>query len=158
MAAAGAGNVESMRLLLNKGAAVNAKTEAGSTPLMDAVRSRNLRAVQLLVERGADVNAATKRNGTALAVAASWGAADIAGLLLDKGARVDTKDDRGYTPLMYAAYSESMPDQVVRMLLAKGADPKATGEGETALTLASKRGETEVVRLLKEAEGGNHVQ
>ena len=158
MAAAGAGNVESMRLLLDKGAAANARTEAGSTALMDAVRSKNLQAVQLLLDRGADVNAATKRNSTALAVAASWGSEDIAKLLLEKGARVDTKDDRGYTPLMYAAYSESMSDQVVRMLLAKGADLKATGEGETALTLASKRGETAVLRLLKEAEGRSHVQ
>jgi ankyrin repeat protein len=52
--------------------------------------------------------------------------------------------------LMYAAYSEAMPVEVVRLLLAKGADRNATGEGETAISLASKRGDTEIVRLLKE--------
>jgi len=51
---------------------------------------------------------------------------------------------------MYACYSESMPVEVVRLLLAKGADRKVTGEGETPLSLASKRGQTEIVRLLKE--------
>jgi len=52
---------------------------------------------------------------------------------------------------MYAAYAESMNTEVVRLLLAKGADRSATGEGETALSLASKRGDTEIVRLLTQA-------
>ena len=51
---------------------------------------------------------------------------------------------------MYAAYSEAMPVEVVRLLLASGADRKVTGEGETALSLARKRGQTEIVRLLQE--------
>ncbi len=59
-------------------------------------------------------------------------------------------DYRGYSPLMYSAYSEAMPVEVVRLLLAKGADRSATGEGETAMTLAAKRGNTEIVRLLQE--------
>ncbi len=148
MNAAAAGSVESLRLLLAKGAKANVTMESGSTALLDAARSRNFAAVKLLIEHGADVNARTKRGASALDIAASWGSRDIVKLLLDKGARVDTQDDRGYTPLMYAAYSESMQAEVVKMLLAKGADVKATGEGETALSLAAKRGDTEIVRLL----------
>jgi ankyrin repeat protein len=106
--------------------------------------------VKFLIEQGADVNARTKRGGSALDIAASWGSVEIVKMLLEKGARVDTQDDRGYTPLMYAAYAESMNTEVVRLLLAKGADRSATGEGETALSLASKRGDTEIVRMLKE--------
>jgi ankyrin repeat protein len=150
MAAASAGNTEAMRLLIAKGAKVNASMGSGSTAIINAAASRNLSAVQFLIEQGADVNSRTKRGGTALDIAASWGSVEIAKLLLAKGARVDTQDDRGYTPLMYAAYSEAMPVEVVRLLLAKGADRNATGEGETAISLASKRGDTEIVRLLKE--------
>jgi hypothetical protein len=61
---------------------------------------------------------------------------------------VNVQDERGYSPLMYAAYSERMPAGIVRMLLAKGADTKVTGEDETPQTLASKRGDNEVARLL----------
>ena len=43
---------------------------------------------------------------------------------------------------------EAMPAGIVRTLLAKGADTSITGEGETALSLASKRGDNEVARLL----------
>jgi ankyrin repeat protein len=150
MAAASAGNTEAMRLLIAKGAKVNASMGSGSTAIINAAASRNLSAVQFLIEQGADVNSRTKRGGTALDIAASWGSVEIVKLLLAKGARVDTQDDRGYTPLMYAAYSEAMPVEVVRLLLAKGADRNATGEGETAISLASKRGDTEIVRLLKE--------
>jgi ankyrin repeat protein/mono/diheme cytochrome c family protein len=149
MNAAAAGSVESMRLLLAKGAKPNLAMESGSAALLDAARSRNLAAVKLLIDHGADVNLRSKRGATALDIAASWGATDIVKLLLDKGARVDTQDDRGYTPLMYAAYSESMPVEIVKLLLAKGADKRATGEGETALSLAVKRGDTEISRLLR---------
>ena len=62
--------------------------------------------------------------------------------------QVNVRDERGYSPLMYAAYSEAMPAGIVRTLLAKGADTSITGEGETALSLASKRGDNEVARLL----------
>lgn len=149
MAAAGTGSIESMRLLIARGARVNGAMESGGTPLLDAARSRNPAAVRFLIEQGADVNVRTKRGGSALDIAASWGSVEIVRMLLEKGARVDTRDDRGYSPLMYAAYSESMAADVVRMLLAKGADRKVTGEGETALSLAMKRGGTEIVRLLK---------
>jgi ankyrin repeat protein len=150
MAASTAGNTEAMRLLIAKGAKVNASMGSGSTAIINAAASRNLSAVQFLIDQGADVNSRTKRGATALDIAASWGSVEIVKLLLAKGARVDTQDDRGYTPLMYAAYSEAMPVEVVRLLLAKGADRNATGEGETAFSLASKRGDTEIVRLLKE--------
>jgi ankyrin repeat protein len=150
MAASTAGNTEAMRLLIAKGAKVNASMGSGSTAIINAAASRNLSAVQFLIDQGADVNSRTKRGATALDIAASWGSVEIVKLLLAKGARADTQDDRGYTPLMYAAYSEAMPVEVVRLLLAKGADRNATGEGETAISLASKRGDTEIVRLLKE--------
>lgn len=148
MTASGRGNVEAMQLLLEKKADVNARSGTGATALMGAAGSRDPRAVQLLLEKGAEVNALTKRHESALANAATAGVEECVKLLLNKGAQVNVPDDRGYSPLMYAAASESMNAGIVKMLLAKGADPNSTGEGETARTLAAKRGDTEVARLL----------
>ncbi|MBI1788027.1 MAG: ankyrin repeat domain-containing protein [Acidobacteria bacterium] len=148
MAASGGGDVAAMKLLLDKGANVKAVSGAGSSALMDAATSRNPEAVRLLLDHGADVNAKTKRNQTALSAAAMQGAEATVKLLLDRGAQVNVRDEREYSPLMYAAYSESMPAGIVRMLLAKGADTKVSGEGETPQSLAAKRGDNEVARLL----------
>ena len=148
MAAAGAGELPMVQLLLERKANSEAAMGTGSTALFDAARSRNLAVVRSLLDAGADVNTATKRRETVLAVAAMQGSEDIVNLLLERGAEVNVRDERGYSPLMYAAYSEAMPAGIVRTLLAKGADRSITGEGETALSLASKRGDNEVARLL----------
>jgi ankyrin repeat protein len=70
-------------------------------------------------------------------------------LLLDKGANVNVKENRnGATPLIVAAFEGNK--EVIEQLLAKGADIDAKdNEGNTALSLASARGHTAVVELLK---------
>jgi ankyrin repeat protein len=148
MAAAGRGNVEAMRLLIDKGADVNAKSAAGGTALMSAAGAGSLEGVKLLLQKGADSNVVTKRNQTALADAATAGDQEAVKLLLESGAKVDVQDDRGYTALLYAAGSDAMPAGIVKMLLAKKANPELRGDGETAGMLAVKRGDTEVARLL----------
>ncbi|HEX2523362.1 MAG TPA: ankyrin repeat domain-containing protein, partial [Terriglobia bacterium] len=148
MAAAGNGELAMVRLLLERKANPKAAMGNGSNALFDAARSRSVPVVRSLLEAGADVNAETKRRETVLGVAAMQGSEEIVNLLLERGAQVNVRDERGYSPLMYAAYSEAMPAGIVRSLLAKGADTNITGEGETALSLASKRGDNEVARLL----------
>jgi ankyrin repeat protein len=148
MAAAARGATDAMILMIGKGADVNARNGAGATALMGAAFSGVAGAVQLLLDKGADPNAANKRGETPLASAATAGVEESVKLLLDNGAKVNVPDDRGYSALMYAAGSDAMPAAIVKLLLAKGADPNCTGEGETARTLAAKRGDTEVARLL----------
>lgn len=149
-------SIATVRALLAKGADPDARSATGATPLM-AAAFESTEAVALLVARGADVNARTKRGETALANAANRGNLNSAKLLLDKGADVNASDDRGYTPLMHAAYCDNAPVELIRLLLAKGADVSVKGEGETALSLAVKRGETETTRLLREAQKGSPV-
>lgn len=63
--------------------------------------------------------------------------------LLTAGAAVDTPDEAGWTPLMWSidmAQAWGEPLEVVRLLLAAGADPNATtAAGETVLMRASER-------------------
>lgn len=144
-------SLESAQLLLAKGAHPDARTETGASALMTAASS-SPRAVALLVGLGVDVNARNKRGDSALANAANVGDLESVKLLLDKGADVNSVDYRGYTPLMHAAYCDRAGAELIRLLLSKGANVNAKGEGETPLTLAAKRGETEVTRLLREAQ------
>jgi ankyrin repeat protein len=146
--AAGRGDVDAMRLLIAKKANINHQSGTGGNALMAAANSRNPRAVALLLELGADPNVTTKKKETALQNAATAGDEQSVQMLLAKGANANLADDRGYTPLMYAAASETMNANVVKLLLAKNADVNATGEGQTPRTLAAKRGDTEVARLL----------
>jgi hypothetical protein len=111
-----------------------------------------VQAVRLLLEKGADPNVKTKKNETALAYAATAGVEETVKLLLDRDVDVNVRDIRGYSALVYAAGSDAVPAGIVRMLLAKGADVKAEGDGETASVLAAKRGDTEVARLLQAPE------
>jgi ankyrin repeat protein len=149
MVAAARGDADAVGLLLAAAADVNAKNSAGDTALMLAATVGDARAVALLLERGADARIRTKRNETALGNAATSGSADVVRMLLNRGAEVNVQNIRGFSPLMLAANSESSPAAVVKLLLAKGANTAYTGDyGETARDLASKRGETEVSRLL----------
>jgi len=146
-----AASLESTKILLAKGADPNAKSETGGTALMGAV-SRSPQAAALLIERGADVTARTKRGDTALANAANRGNLDTVKLLVAKGADVNTVDYRGYTPLMQAAYCDEASPELIQFLLGKGAHVNVTGEGETPLTLAAKRGDTAITGILRGAE------
>jgi len=150
--AASLGNLEAMRLLIDRKADVKARNAAGGTALMEAAQTGRPQAVRLLLENGADPNIRTKKNESALAYAATAGNAETVKMLLDRGAEVNVQDIRGYSPLLYAAGSDSMPSGVVKMLLAKGADLAAKGDGETAAMLAAKRGDSEVARLLGVSE------
>ena len=145
-----------MQLLLAGKAKANEVNGNGSTALFGAVNSGNIAAVRLLLDAGLDVNHKTKRQATVLDTAAMQGSEEIVKLLLAKGAEVNKQDYRGYSPLMYAAYSEVAPAGIVKLLLAKGADTKVSGEGETPQSLAAKRGDNEVARLLGVSEAIRH--
>jgi ankyrin repeat protein len=141
-------SVEAMRLLIEKGADVNTKSAANFTALMFASQAGDAAAVKLLLAKGADANVRSKRNETALAEAATTGNAEIVKALIDKHVDVDVQDIRGYSALLYAAGSDALPAEVVKMLMANGANPEFKGDGETARMLAAKRGATDVARLL----------
>ena len=64
MNAAAFGSIETMRLLLDKGADVNARSTARATALMWA--ATDLSKVRLLIDRGADVNAVSESGRIAL--------------------------------------------------------------------------------------------
>ena len=147
MIAATAGEIDTVRALIAKGANVNAKNAFGSTALMGAAAGDHREVVQLLVENGASVNSTNRNGSTALMFAARNGYIEVVDFLASKGATLNTPDALGQTPLMYAV--QGGQTEVAQFLLKKGADTKArTRDGQTALTLAQARGWKNVVLLL----------
>jgi hypothetical protein len=86
IAAASAGQPDTVRSLLAQGAGINATAADGRTALIAAVQNNQIEVVQALISAGADLNRATRFTGTALNVAENRGEAKIAALLLASGA------------------------------------------------------------------------
>src|SRR5215468_7428486 len=117
------GDIRQIRLLLDKGASPNARDAAGNTPLMLAAVYGDVQAVRLLLDRGAEVNATNAAGATPLLRAAHNFEKTRA--LVDAGAEVNVRSALGNTPLMLAARPANS-HRTVRILLAHGADAKAT--------------------------------
>jgi hypothetical protein len=81
------GDVAQAATLLDQGAVIDARDEAGRTPLMLAVTDDRVEIVRLLLARGADPNAADNAGHTPLQQATKRNLQDVAALLEQAGAR-----------------------------------------------------------------------
>ena len=116
---------EVAQALIAKKADVNATNEFGVSPLTEAARLSNARLVKMLLDAGAKVDSANPDGETALMMAISGGDVSIVQMLVNAGANVNTIEEfHRQTPLMYAAASNRNAAQMVKILLAKGADVK----------------------------------
>lgn len=90
-----------VRVLLNRGAAVNALSENAlkNTALHAAAAGKAMEAANLLIIHGADVNARQHGGWTPLHAAAQSGAADFARLLIDNGADVNVRAENQQRPI-----------------------------------------------------------
>ena len=78
-----------LRILLNGGASTDVRNAAGSTPILEAIRSKNAAVVGALLDHGVDTNLASTTDGTTpLFLALRQGNIPLAETLLDKGAGV----------------------------------------------------------------------
>lgn len=125
----------------------------GETPLMMAALRGQAEWAGRLIDRGARLDGVDKgeRPGwTALHYAAAGPDARTVALLLARGARVDVRAPNGTTPLMMAA--QYGPEDAVRQLLEKGADPRLKNDqGLTAANFAVKGGREALATQLQAA-------
>lgn len=131
MNAAPAGNLEAIKLLLSKGASVNAANTAGGKVPRGEVALKHLTPLMLTVP-----------SGTPAAVKA----------LLDAGADVKLRDVRGMTALMLAAASDRQSMEVIKMLIAAGSDVNAKdNNGESVMDWARKNPNPVMTAMLEAA-------
>ena len=151
--AARSNDVESARILIEAGADVNQTTGYGWSPLLVATQNRNYKLATFLLEKGADPNLANKggwvplylatdnrniENGDYPVPKADMDHLEFIKTLLDKGADVNARvkdstetrtvftnqwlDENGATAFLRASQSGDL--DLMRLLLARGADPK----------------------------------
>jgi ankyrin repeat protein len=141
MQAALYGNAATVRRLLDLGADVNARNDAGASALLWAVD--DLPITRALLDRGADPNVISADGRTPLAVAAGrTGAGPIVTLLIDRGAKLERQG------LLVPAADAGDAD-TIRLLLERGVD---TGTLPNDLGMRSGCADCFEI-LLKVAEG-----
>ena len=185
--AAQSGHVAVVKLLVEKGAAVDAKVNypgapapivefyadpatvklliikapikaIGATSLYIAAKEGHVGVAKVLLDNGAAINAVADDAGPPLSIAAFNGNVEMVRLLLERGAVVDAKTNDGVTSLARAAQGRegdlATRLEVMKLLLAKGANPRTSAfgpGGKTALQLADERGDVAIAELLREA-------
>jgi ankyrin repeat protein len=166
IASAYPGNLQSIRLLLSKGADAKAVDEAGDGPLGNAAGAADVGMLKELLAAGASVNERSNRGGslrglTPLIRAAGANCVECARLLLAHGSDVNAVSDEArvvkaglqehgrLTPLLLAV--EGGNHELIQLLLDKGASLEARdSRGLNALMLAvtNERQDVRSVRLL----------
>jgi ankyrin repeat protein len=138
------GRGENLKVLIDAGASMSFGKEDLAIALVIATRNGDLTTARILLDRGADPNAKDD-DTTVLMLAAENGNPALVKAVIDAGAELDAVDDSGWTAMMHADEVEN-----VRTLLNAGANMAVkNNDGETALAMAIKYDQTEIVQLLK---------
>ena len=115
-----------MDALIAKKAKVDVTNEFGSTPLAEATKQGNARMVKTLLAAGSGTEGPNADGQTALMIAIKNGDLPVFNLLIDAGAKVNAVEKvQDQTPLMWAAAAARNAPEMVKVLIAKGANVNA---------------------------------
>jgi len=133
------GDTNEVKRYLAAGGDINAQESSWLTLLTCAVLGGHKDEAEFLISKGADINRRGAEGKSALHWAVISYRPEILRMLLDRGASTETRDVRGHTALFLAAYwdrkllgaqrDEEDMVEMVKILLARGADVNASGRG-----------------------------
>ncbi|KAI0380524.1 ankyrin repeat-containing domain protein [Hypomontagnella monticulosa] len=148
--AAGWGNEEIVKLLLENGADAGSKDGRGYAPLIYAANRGHERVMALLLERGVDVEPQGRDGRTPLYFAEMHGYQGAVRMLLERGANPNIRDFYGSTPLSIAVRF-GRETEVKFFLASKEVDISLKDNfGRTPLWWAEWRGYPRISELLLE--------
>jgi ankyrin repeat protein len=150
LAATRTSGASTARLLISRGAQLDARDKAGRTPLIAAVLADNVEVADVLLAAGADLEAVDSNLGASpLSWAACWERFKAAKFLLAKGAQINRRaGPDGDTPLHRAVMCCKVPN-MIKYLVANGADvDAANNKGLTPIKRTFNRKQKELLRSL----------
>jgi ankyrin repeat protein len=151
LAATRTSDASTARLLVSRGAKLEARDKAGRTPLITAVLADNVEVAEVLVAAGADIEAVDSGLGASpLSWAAGSGRLRAAQFLLSKGAQVNRgTGPYGDTPLHCAVMNKGPDINMIKYLVASGADVNASNnKGLTPMKRAINKTVKDLLRSL----------
>ena len=150
-------HIDAARALIEAGADVNAKDAIHDSPYLYAGARGHDEILALTLSHGADLTSTNRFGGTALIPAAERGHVETVRMLIKAGVDVNHVNDLGWTALIEAvilANGGVHYQQIVRDLLAAGADPNiADSDGVTPLAHAKRMGFDQMAVILQEGGG-----
>ena len=109
-------STEAAKLLLERGAEIEARNTKNQTPLHFASLNNSTEAAKLLLERGAEIEARDVESRTPLHLAALNKSTEAAKLLLERGAEIEAKDVDNRTPLEVSREVSENTEAIIRLL------------------------------------------
>ena len=145
--AAEEGHDQLIRLLLDRGAEVNAQGGLYGNALQAASRGGHEQTVQILLDRGAKINAQGGKYDSALQAASRGGHEKVIQVLLDRGAKINAQGGHYGNALQAASLYGN--ENIVQVLLDRGAKINVQGgHYGNALQAASLHGHEQIVQVL----------
>lgn len=153
VAAAKANNVPLVSQLIARGGNVNAKDPIQDSAFLYAGAEGFNEVLRLTLAAGADVASTNRYGGTALIPASEHGHVETVQILIDAGVPVNHVNNLGWTAMQEAILLNNggpRQQEVVRLLLAAGADPNIRDpQGRTALQNAERLRFAEIATLIR---------
>jgi ankyrin repeat protein len=137
-----------VQALLAAGAEKEVKGDNGYVALINATLRGSWAAARVLIEHGADTDVYADMGNGVIHMAAHRAPVDFMRFVLDRGLPINYVNHWGGTPLFEACERDGR-DEVVAMLLERGADPAPRNNaGYTALQISALGGKTNYVKMI----------
>ncbi|XP_061400176.1 protein TANC2-like, partial [Musca vetustissima] len=148
------GCLNTVEVLLTRGANIDLHNKQGFTALGLSVKEGHWAVAEKLLQSGADLDEpVTSARKTALMIAAEEGHLEILEMLIERGANLETQDHEGFTALSWACLRGRQT--AAKILIDKGCNKNhADNNGRTGLDLAAYQGSAHLVQYLME-QGAN---
>jgi ankyrin repeat protein len=141
------GQVEVVRLLLERGADVNISNANNDIALHFAARSGSVNIIKLLLDKGMSANLTRTPATTPLQLSPPCNNLAAAGAFVEGEATLNKTNKIDFSPLMMAAYNGKL--EAVRYLIERGADINlCSNTNKSALILAAEGSQLDKVRFL----------
>ena len=149
------GDVNMALALLQAGADINAQAANKDTPWLLAGASGRTEILMLMIPKKPDFSIRNRYGGNALIPACHYGHVDAVKFLVTTGIDLNQVNALGWTCLLEAVLlgdGGARHQEVIRAVLKAGGDPNiADKQGNTVLSHARARGQTQVIAILESA-------